>query len=112
MCVNSSKGELGLGPESPEGHRSLHRKGGKVEGRRGHQGLGGCRRLEGHPGPVKGDTGRVPLGRRRDFLLFRSWHGKLILVLPGKHHAVDEKSRCAVMRAGPRKRSSPAFLDK
>ena len=50
MCVNSSKGGLGLGPESPkghrslhwkgEGHRSLHPKGGKVEGRRGRQGLG------------------------------------------------------------------------
>ena len=97
--MNSSKGELGLGPESPEGHRSLHRKGkghrsllrkgGKVEGRRGHQSLGGCRRLEGRPGPIKGETGRVPLGRRGDFLLFRSWHEKLILVLPGKHHTID-----------------------
>lgn len=53
---------------------------------------GGCRRLEGRLGPVKGETGRVPSGRRRDFLLFSSWHGRLILVLPGKHRAVDEMS--------------------
>ena len=53
MCVNSSKGELGLGPESPEGHRSLHRKGGKVEGRRGHQGLGRMQAPGGAPGARK-----------------------------------------------------------
>ena len=95
MCVNSSWNELGLGLESPEGHREpQHWKEGLGRLRRGGAARGwrGCGCLEERPEPIKGETGRVHLGRRRDFLLFRCWpgrHEKLILILPGKYCTVD-----------------------
>lgn len=67
MCVNSSKGELGLGPESPKGHRSLHRKGGKVEGRRGRQGLGRMQAPGGAPGARKRRDRKSTLRKEKGF---------------------------------------------
>ena len=77
MCVNSSKGGLGLGPESPkghrslhwkgEGHRSLHPKGGKVEGRRGRQGLGRMQAPGGVPGACKRRDRKSTLRKEKGF---------------------------------------------
>lgn len=77
MCVNSSKGGLGLGPESPEGHRSLHwkgkghrslhPKGGKVEGRRGRQGLGRMQAPGGVPGARKRRDRKSTLRKEKGF---------------------------------------------
>lgn len=111
------------GWDSPAGHRQLQppgpdrlehtataRKGGAA------QGTGedvGC--LVECPVPIKGETGRVNLGRRRDFLLFRCWpvsHEKLILILPGKRCTIDEKSSWAVKQIYPWKRFSLSFSDK
>lgn len=81
MCVNSSKGELGS--------VRIPKVTGHCMGRVGRWRAGGAARVwedagagGAFLGPVKGETGRVPSGRRRDFLLFSSWHGRLILVLP------------------------------
>lgn len=43
---------------------------------------------------IKGEMGRVNLGRRRDFLLFRCWlvsYEKFIFILLGKRCIIDEK---------------------
>lgn len=108
MCVNSSEDKLGIRLESPESHQELqHQKAGKVwntsstakEGRGPQETTEDMGCLVGRPVPIKGEAGRVNLGRRRDFLVFRCWpvtHEKLILILPGKPCTVDWKSWCAV----------------